>query len=245
MHGNAYGLSSLCIEAKRMGADRIFQVGDFGFWPREKWGQKYLRKVQKFLRMHDMNLYWIDGNHEDFDSIEKWQEKRPKTEEGFYQFDRNIFYVPRGTKWEWEGKTFMGFGGAYSIDKNRRLAQERIGGGKSWFEQEMITDKQVCAVLDVPGTVDVLFTHDAPRGTKWDRPFSDYKTESFSRANRTAVSAIMDHVKPGLLIHGHYHERYTAKAFCENGKTVRVEGLDMEYHAGATLPMVWGADIKV
>lgn len=225
-----------------MEATKIVQVGDFGFWPNTDYGKKFLKKMQKFLRMQDINLYWIDGNHEDFDSLEEWCAWKPRTVEGFYQFDKNIFYVPRGTRWEWDGKTFMGFGGAYSIDKNQRVSAELMGHGKTWFPQEMITDAQVCSVLDIPGTVDVLFTHDAPRGTKWDRPYGDYKTDSFSRANRTAISAIMSHVKPKLLIHGHYHERYSAKAFCDDGTTVRVEGLDMEFMSGATFPLKWEAD---
>jgi len=156
-----------------------------------------------------VDWYWLDGNHENFDALE---EAVDTTAAAPQQMLARLWYLPRGCTWTWDGCRFMALGGAYSIDKEYRKQ------GTSWWPQELLTREQVEMAMD-RGPVDVLLTHDAPDGTC---PIVNgtYKGDHISRGNRKAVSAVMEAVAPRLLVHGHYHHRYTADA----GDTT-VEGL--------------------
>lgn len=53
----------------RQGVRVVVQVGDFGFlWPRRD-HRAALNRITKALRERGMSLYWLDGNHEDFDRL--------------------------------------------------------------------------------------------------------------------------------------------------------------------------------
>src|SRR5580693_4871136 len=46
----------------------ILQLGDFGVWP-DRAGQHYLARVAALLAEVDAELWFIDGNHEDFPQL--------------------------------------------------------------------------------------------------------------------------------------------------------------------------------
>ena len=46
----------------------ILQLGDFGIWP-DRAGQRYLARVSRVLAELDAELWFIDGNHEDFPQL--------------------------------------------------------------------------------------------------------------------------------------------------------------------------------
>lgn len=49
-------------------ADLILQVGDFGIWP-GRGGQLYLEAGDQALAEAGLRLWFIDGNHEDFEQL--------------------------------------------------------------------------------------------------------------------------------------------------------------------------------
>jgi hypothetical protein len=168
--------------------------------------------VNRHAMQAGIEFYWLDGNHENFDALEAdvdFEATEPQ------QMMANLWYLPRGSTWTWDGCRFMALGGAYSIDKEYRTE------GRSWWRQELLTQRQVYAAME-RGPVDVLLTHDAPEGVcPIVTPL--YKGDDESKGNRLAVTVVMEAVKPRLLVHGHYHHRYSAKI----GQT-QVEGLDRD-----------------
>ena len=56
--------SLLAHEPRRL----ILQLGDFGIWP-DQAGQHYLARVAALLAEVDAELWFIDGNHEDFPQL--------------------------------------------------------------------------------------------------------------------------------------------------------------------------------
>ncbi len=62
--------------AAKKGATTIIQVGDFGIWPNDKGVVKFL-SIEETLAKYNINLYFIDGNHENFD----WLYAQPVSED--------------------------------------------------------------------------------------------------------------------------------------------------------------------
>lgn len=188
------------------GVDHIVHLGDFGFWPRTRSeeGPYFLIRVEEVLASAGIPLWWVDGNHEDFDVLEKL----PLDEHGRRPISHHITHTPRGHRWNWEGNTWMAFGGAASVDRSTRSL------GYSWFPQEYITPEDVEVALK-GGPVDVIVSHDAPfsvpfirarlaKGTGW--PQEDVLR---STKNQMLVDDVVEATRPSHLFHGHHHVAYT------------------------------------
>lgn len=127
----------------------IIICGDMGiFWNKEQNDARYMIK-QYEENCNGVHLYWIDGNHENFDIINSWDTTKDKT----YDNSEHIHYCPRGLELNINGKKALCMGGADSIDKAWRV--EGIG----WWPQEQITEKDI---VEVGGYYDYVFTHCCP-----------------------------------------------------------------------------------
>lgn len=208
-HG-AGGWVDLAVRtASALGINTILQVGDFGFWPHYGSGRVFMETTQSILGRYGIELWWVDGNHENHD----WLAEQPRDDEGFWRAGP-IVHIGRGSRWTWGDRTFLGCGGAYSIDKPYRRE------GESWWAGETITESDLLRC----GTdhVDVLVTHDAPLGAQnimGPGTVGDKDSYPESHANRTRVASLCDATSPELLVHGHYHHRNRTLY-----KSTRVEG---------------------
>lgn len=204
-HGNDKFFERACQAATESGCDRIFQLGDFGYWEHYPEGVRYLDAVRELLEEYGLTCVWIDGNHENHPLL--WEKYRDDCDlshtGGFWTIRAGLFYAPRGLRWAWDGITFLALGGAYSIDREYRTP------GKSWWGTEMITDEDVIKA-SAGGPVDVMLTHDAPNEA--DIPSlrrQDPLDYPQSRNNREMVSEVVRQTRPQFLAHGHYHDRYS------------------------------------
>lgn len=187
LHANTSSALAVIDHAVAMDADLILQVGDFGWWPRDQQGRSFLRKVEKRLARHDLDLWWIDGNHEDFQSLAG----RGLTDDGRRQVDEHIWHLPRGIRWQWGTSVWVAVGGAVSVDKAYRAE------GKTWFTDEELTENEADQII-AAGPADVVVAHDAPLGVPrlrrllgQDKPAwrrnAEWPTASF--CGRTSTSA--------------------------------------------------------
>lgn len=211
-HGNVQFWQHVFNAMSYLEYDVIVQVGDFGFWTHVPGGEEYLDFLEIVLTKKKVKLYWVDGNHENFDALYDL----PVQSDGFRKIRPHIFHIPRGHTWTWDKVKFMGFGGAYSIDQMPRVIDEMEGAPKSWWPQEFITDDEVERAI-AAGPVDVLFSHDVPEGNQglqeafvlqkgW--PLNPIE---LSRQQRVQLRRVFDSVRPSQLIHGHYHLRYNGE----------------------------------
>ena len=193
--------------------DLVIQLGDFGFvWD----DSERIEQLNALMEEVDVDLWWIDGNHENFDFLKMLFELTPDDTEPTRMTSR-ITYLPRGYRFELGGVKFMAFGGAVSIDKHRRTPYS------SWWPQELITDEQVARVSDEP--VDILLSHDVCSLTpSLERLLTNpIRPESEIECidNRKRLGEVARRVTPWINIHGHYH------AYYEDGfDNTRVIGLD-------------------
>lgn len=217
-HGNTAWVKRVFEHYADQNIDRIVQLGDFGIWPGAA-GVKFREKVSKYAEKYGIPVYFIDGNHEDFDKL--WGKLTQNStlhngddilnSAGFLEILPGLFYIPRGTVWEWDGIRFAGVGGAVSIDREYRLSYERATGQKIWWEQEQLTDYDQSVIELFDGTVDVLVSHDT-----YINPVSDtswYKNDPESTAHRLKMLDVVSHLQPRVNIHGHYHYRHTTQDY--------------------------------
>lgn len=222
-HSSISQADYLIRTAIRKDASVIFVVGDWGYM----WNDmtlvddldSALRSAGAEVSAGKMEMWWIDGNHENFHLM------------GAHGCDPNnetdtwvaptIRYLPRGFRFNVDSVSFMTFGGAVSVDRN---GPHRIAG-RTWFYEETIKEHQVAAVTRQP--VDVLVTHDVPEGVPMLDAFisgpSRWPEDALrdSAWNRELLSEVAEKVTPKLVVHGHYHYRYTDQV-----GSMRVEGLD-------------------
>lgn len=184
--------------------DTIFHVGDFGIWQNDK---RFLNQMESLLDQWDIEMYFIDGNHENFTML---YEKKILDDGTRYVRD-HITYIPRAYRWDWHGLTFMALGGAVSIDRGFRVE------GRSWWPEEALTDENI-EEAKAWGPVDVMFTHDSPQSAPnsicddWQGQLSAMKYFGKEHLvactdHRKRLQEVTDVTTPRLLFHGHYHKK--------------------------------------
>lgn len=190
--------------AAAAGASLVVQLGDFGYWTDR---QAYLRALDQVLQRTGLDLWWLDGNHDDHRLIRsmcaahEYKTGEPAGSSRVPLTER-ISYLPRGLRWTWHGRTWLALGGAASVDRKARTE------GWDWFAEEEISPAQAAAVA-AAGPADVLLCHDAPACvpvTFGPRP--DWWDTTRADAHRHALQAVVDQVKPRYVFHGHLHQAY-------------------------------------
>lgn len=141
------------------------------------------------------------------------------------QITPHIRHIRRGERWVWEGVTFLGLGGAHSVDRPARRP------GVEWWPQETIGFQDVERALE-GGPVDVMLTHDCPTGVRIPgiegNPYGFHPVEiALSDEHRDLLRGVVDELRPGLLVHGHYHACYS-DVLEGDGYRTSVRGLSLD-----------------
>jgi hypothetical protein len=197
----------------------IVHLGDFGIWPGRP-GQDYLSRLDAALTGAGAELWFVDGNHEDFGQLARL---RPGPD-GREQVTGRIWHLPRGHRWRWGGRDWLALGGAVSLDRAGRTA------GIDWWPEEEITRPQAASVISA-GPADVMVTHECPAGVEhvfppapsWWSP-SDLQR---SDAHRALLREVVLAVRPRWLMHGHLHIYYQRRVEAGGG-AIEVTGLDCD-----------------
>lgn len=196
----------------------VLHLGDFGIWPGIE-GRRYLDSVSAVLDLVHAQLWFVDGNHEDFPQLAQMADRTLRS--GRVEVRPNIFHLPRGYRWKWHGLTWLACGGGVSLDKAARTE------GVDWWPEEEITSTQEAALI-AAGHADVMVCHDCPAQVThaFPRPPSWWSRADLARcdAHRERVQRIVDRVQPAHLMHGHLHRAY--RRSCDFGYgPVQVTGL--------------------
>lgn len=225
-HAHDRAIVEAYFRADELGLDRIFQVGDFGYWPKRAprfEDSNYLQAVNRLGARYGIPCYWLPGNHEDWLSYEELFDG-PIDNEGFAVHGW-MRAAPRVHRWEWDGVKFGSIGGAFSIDRSSRKE------GWSWFHQE--TPRWVDLVTLGTNPLDVFLSHDAPLNVATEifglKPI-DFRPDEIEEAYRSQaiISQAMVNVRPRITFHGHWH----ARTFYKH-EGMKVQGLDQA--SGQTL----------
>lgn len=249
VHGYFNHVITLLDRARNKGVPRIFQLGDFGAWEHTADGVEYFDDVSRYAEQRGVTVYFLGGNHDNERLVmEMYGDVRD--EEGFVRVRKNLYMAPRGHVWEWGGTRFIALGGAYSVDKEWRLQLERVDqfkaerraarvgevpadkSGTLWFPEEEMTDAQFMEIMDRVtenwGTVDVVLSHDKPRGSNppWSR-----KDLPECLPNQNRLQHALVELRAKRLYHGHLHFPYTDRIPTRDGQYAWVFGLDCDPRA--------------
>jgi DNA repair exonuclease SbcCD nuclease subunit len=218
-HGNTRWLMNKVTVANDHDADRILQCGDFGIWDHTEEGVRFLDTVNHRCRETGVKVYFIPGNHENYDRLDWYARENPREHDKFVYIRSHILYIPRGTSWQWGKTRFVGVGGAVSIDKEYRTF------GESWWPQEQLTDDEVDSLRNRRIYGDVLVTHDSPSIA----PFGHRtKNDIDSQIHRMRMNEVGKIVRPKFWFHGHYHTWMPDYTFRHDYGTARVFGLNCD-----------------
>ena len=217
-HGSGKWLGDKIRWADKKGIKKIIQVGDFGLWDHDEDGVRFLDYINEILRSTGIRLYFLGGNHENWDHLEWYEKNLPKDYSGHTYIRSHVMYTGRMKRWAWDNKYFQAVGGAYSIDRAHRKV------GKSLWLQETIPDNVVYGLEKDNRQSDYLFTHDAPTCV----PMKNLKIDIESEMHRKKMDQIGRVVQPNLWFHGHYHQWMEYSFMHQSGYSF-VYGLDKDF----------------
>jgi len=200
-HGDLRFVESVAAIASDYNCE-IIQVGDWGFlWPR----RDQLKQLSDILVEFGVVMRFIDGNHDDHPRLRTWKsnEWQPAGTEHVIMAP-NVIYQPRGSVHEdKDGVRFLFMGGAPSIDKAHRTP------GRSWWPEEVITEAEMERATKAEN-IRVLVTHDSPTFPPGFTPKGDPDFRVQALESQNNIATLIEHYKPELHVHGHWHFRYKA-----------------------------------
>jgi len=200
-HANAAHARAVLALAADIGAERVVQVGDFGYWPRTGAGRVFVAAVADAVAATGIGVWFCDGNHEDHGSLPHGEARDP------VEVAPGVRWVPRGTVVAWEERRLLFMGGAVSVDQRRRAP------GWSWFPSETPSPGQWERAMGA-GKVDVVVAHDTVPGMPVQGlPFLSIPWSARRRAaeHRSRLEELQRSARPSLWVHGHWHDRATAR----------------------------------
>lgn len=222
-HANTAWAVRAVFRARDLGAQVIIHTGDFGY----DYLSMFISVLEEALAKAGILILFVRGNHDDPEFLDNL----PDNDEGFKPVSDHIWYIPQGKAWTWDGIKFLGLGGAHSIDRKIRVERDLTYGTTSWWPGETISTLDAFRAVH-QGQADVMITHDCPAGVsipglggpdRWD--VADLAR---SHRHRERLREVVEKVEPSLLVHGHYHARYTAYLNLPGKIGTRVVGLDCD-----------------
>ena len=238
LHGDIAWVNNATQVAKRHGCEVVLQVGDLNWRPERPQGQELIKTVAA----GDIAWVFVDGNHDNLDDLAKAAAPYRPLVDGFDQdpdglwgpphpilLSDNLWWAPRGSRWDWSGVAFGALGGAWSPGwwfRKRRI---------EWFPNETIKRRDVAALGNAP--LDVLICHDGPGDVA---PAIESQRSSAQRhgdghigaGNQKHVQQAAANTAPRLLVHGHWHVRHCTM-WQANWGQCQIEGLGSDLRPGA------------
>jgi predicted phosphodiesterase len=246
-HGDVGWMQSCTKIAGRVGCRWIIQVGDFGWWPRSitnsgRSQSKWIREAVWTSCHHASIEGWIflDGNHDDHDMLAAMVGDLGIEDSGLVNLGPCLFYAPRSAVFALGSTRFGALGGAVSIDAwlesiGIELPGKPYESGVDWFpEREAPTEAQLRALqaeVLVSGPIDVLLSHDSPGLVQGLTDKGGWKgmitpeIQARVDASRKVLSEAVVDLQPRLVVHGHWHRRYSAQLAYPEGDVCSIEGL--------------------
>ncbi len=215
--GDTHGVLDFRVfyEARRKGYSDIFICGDWGYiWD----GSLKENKRIDYLSKIGINIYWADGNHENFDLLDKYPVVDLNGGKA-HKIRDNIYHLMRGEIFTFADKKILTFGGANSTDKEWRKE------GKSWWSQEVPNEEEKNNARENLKKnnykVDYIITHTSHTRALEDMG-ADYRVDDVS----DFLSEIYNTTKFNHWYFGHMHTNHTykeGKSTCINEEILHLD----------------------
>lgn len=199
-HGNALNEMDRFSQTNYLTRDdAIIITGDFGFiWSKSGKYKKVDDSWLRYMERKPYKVFFIDGNHENFDLLESYPLSSINGIEA-RMISNNIFHLLRGKVYILQGNRILTIGGASSIDKYLRIP------GVSWWSRELLSFKEqedTFAELEKHMyKVDYVITHTAPNYIIDKLPRMDYIDDPVSHM----LSSVSERLDFNKWYFGHFH----------------------------------------
>lgn len=169
-HGSFGSLFGLAEKNELHDSDILIITGDAGY----VWDEDYIYRAETLQQLFPGTIAFIDGNHENFEilnslEITEWNGGK------VHRIGERVLHLMRGQIYSIYGKKYFTFGGARSVDKDRRVK------GESWWDGEEPDEAEIAAagskLMTNIDEIDYVITHEAPlfarRQIPRDKPIDD------------------------------------------------------------------------
>lgn len=206
-HGSFGFLDNFCFKANTTKDDILIILGDAGI--NYNLNMKDIILKEK-IKNYPITLFCIHGNHEERPyNIPSYKEKEMFGGIVYVEDEYpNIIFAKDGENYKIGGHYYFVLGGAYSVDKNYRLAR-----GWNWFESEQPDDKIKKYVQEqirlYDGKFDIILSHTAP--LKYEPVEMFLPMIDQSKVDKTTekwLNKIEDEIDYNMWYFGHYHGDY-------------------------------------
>ncbi len=154
-HGTFIPLFGLAEKVELRDTDVLMIAGDAGY----VWADDYCYNIESLEQIFPGTIAFIDGNHENHAllnnlDISRWNGGR------VHQVGERVYHLMRGEMYSIYDNNFFTFGGASSIDKDRREE------GVSWWKEEEPTPEELEygreQLIHHSDEIDYIITHETP-----------------------------------------------------------------------------------
>lgn len=187
-------------------------------------------KRQLHNRYHNFQWYLVRGNHDarpkDVPTMEIMYDNNVCGNVWYEPAYSNIHYLQDGSIYNIDGHTCLVIGGAYSVDKNYRLAR-----GAIWHKNEQLNEIERHEIFNTIKNcnVDIVLTHTAP--ISWEPtdvflPMLDQS--SVDKSMELWLDKVRQSITFKIWLFGHYHRDRAERP-----------GVQMMYTAIEELDTIW------
>lgn len=204
-HGDFRKIDFFLENHKTSKEDYMIILGDAGI---NYWLGKTDQKTKRHLSELPLSFLIVHGNHEERASrIDSYKEKRWHQGIVYYEEEfPDILFARDGEIYDFNGKWGIAIGGAYSVDKEYRLAT-----GLPWFESEQPSAEIKSYVeeqLKNHGwTVDYVLSHTCPSSLEPTDLFLDFvDQDKVDKSTEEWLERIHSRLQYEKWYFGHFHE---------------------------------------
>lgn len=205
-HGEFWRIMGLSIMNETTKEDIIIILGDAGV---NYSGAEIDRKKKEFLENLSITIFCIHGNHEKRpENIESYIEKEWHGGKVYYEEEfPSLLFAKDGEIFDLDGKQAIVIGGAYSIDKDRRLLY-----GYGWWEDEQPSEESKRYVehqLEKKDwKIDVVLSHTTPLKYEPVEVFlKDVDQSKVDKSTEIWLDNIEEKLSYDKWYCGHYHTK--------------------------------------
>lgn len=212
VHGDFEWLADWCNDNCTTTNDALILLGDSGilYYGSKNWREKHIKDI---IAACPITLLVVRGNHDrrpECDNMMFTIEEDDPIVPGGYRYDLNypnIRYIADGSCLAINNKRCLFIGGAYSVDREYRIAM-----GWRWFLDEELSEEERCDILDkLNGSgqhyyFDFVFTHTCPTSLIPTDLFLGFVDQSkVSYAMEDFLSTVQNITDFDKWYFGHYH----------------------------------------
>jgi 3-oxoacid CoA-transferase subunit A len=209
IHGNPTRIENFCMEHSISNEDILIILGDTGLNYyldyRDDWLKKRLANLP-------ITIFCIRGNHEERpQNISTYKIKQMFGNDVFYEPKYpNIIFAKDGNIYNIEGNKCLAIGGAYSVDKDYRLAC-----GWTWFKDEQLSKEEMLSIgagiteYMETDNIDYILTHTCPYNIRPTHLFlSDIDQSTVDTSMEHWMQSLSDILNFKRWYFGHYHDNW-------------------------------------